>query len=51
MIWAPLIAFAQVYIGVHYPLDVLAGALLGSLYGLLMATVFNKRFGFPTFDK
>lgn len=28
-IWAALIAYAQVYVGVHYPLDVLAGALLG----------------------
>jgi len=51
MVWAPLIAFAQVYIGVHYPFDVLAGAALGSLYGLLMGSVFNKRFGFTTFDK
>jgi undecaprenyl-diphosphatase len=28
-IWAALIAYAQVYVGVHYPLDVLAGGLLG----------------------
>jgi undecaprenyl-diphosphatase len=50
LVWAPLIAFAQVYVGVHYPLDVIAGAILGSLYGISMATLFNKRFGFPTFD-
>lgn len=29
--WAALIAYAQVYVGVHYPLDVLAGGLLGCL--------------------
>lgn len=28
-LWASLIAYAQVYVGVHYPLDVLVGAILG----------------------
>lgn len=28
-LWAALIAYSQVYVGVHYPLDVLVGALLG----------------------
>lgn len=27
--WAASIAIAQVYVGVHYPLDVIAGAMLG----------------------
>ena len=34
-LWAALIAFAQVYVGVHYPLDVLAGSVLGILIGVL----------------
>lgn len=33
LLWAGLISFAQVYVGVHYPFDVFAGALLGSLIG------------------
>lgn len=30
-VWAALIAYAQVYVGVHYPLDVLAGGFLGCI--------------------
>jgi undecaprenyl-diphosphatase len=51
LVWAPLIAFAQVYIGVHYPSDVMAGAMVGTIYGLFMGHYFNKRFGFTTFDR
>lgn len=32
--WAFAIAFSQVYVGVHYPLDVAAGALLGVCIGM-----------------
>ena len=49
-IWAGLIAYAQVYVGVHYPFDVLAGTLLGLLIGTLTGSVFNKRYGFAIFD-
>lgn len=33
LLWAASIALAQVYVGVHYPLDIAMGALLGSLIG------------------
>ena len=49
--WAACIAYAQVYVGIHYPLDVLGGALLGLIFGLFMAMLFNKKFGFANFDK
>ncbi len=34
--WALIVSFAQVYVGVHFPLDVIAGALFGSLLGVVM---------------
>ena len=33
---ATVIAFSRVYVGVHYPLDVLAGAVLGVAIGLVV---------------
>jgi undecaprenyl-diphosphatase len=32
-IWAALISIAQVYVGLHYPLDILGGAILGMIIG------------------
>jgi membrane-associated phospholipid phosphatase len=43
--WAVLIAYAQVYIGVHFPLDVIGGALLGVLIGYVLGRIFNKKIG------
>ena len=48
--WAAAICYAQVYVGVHYPLDVLVGALLGLAFGITTGTLFNKRFGLAIFD-
>lgn len=33
LIWAALIAFSQVYVGVHYPGDVLGGGIVGAFLG------------------
>lgn len=35
-LWAFSISFAQVYVGVHFPVDVTAGAVLGALIGYLV---------------
>ncbi|MBE7177783.1 MAG: phosphatase PAP2 family protein [Mucilaginibacter polytrichastri] len=40
--WASLICFAQVYVGVHFPVDVLTGAVLGSLIGAFFAWIFKR---------
>lgn len=46
-VWASLVAFSQVYVGVHYPIDVLAGALLGIAAGYATASVYRINFGWP----
>ncbi len=40
-IWAFLIGYAQVYVGKHYPGDILVGALLGTLVGFLFSILFR----------
>lgn len=35
-VWAGMISLAQVYVGLHYPLDVLCGGILGGLIGWLL---------------
>jgi len=40
ILWAGSISFAQVYVGVHFPIDVTCGALYGSFVGWLMSRLF-----------
>ncbi|MEO6735857.1 MAG: phosphatase PAP2 family protein [Ginsengibacter sp.] len=44
-IWASLISYTQVYVGVHFPADVICGALAGLITGYLPAQIFNKKIG------
>lgn len=41
-LWAGSIAYGQVYVGVHYPTDVIFGALLGALIAYIMAKVYLR---------
>jgi undecaprenyl-diphosphatase len=40
--WAIVIAFSQVYVGVHYPLDVIVGGLLGCFIAFLYFKVYEQ---------
>ncbi len=42
LFWATSISLGQVYVGVHYPLDIFCGAVLGSCMGYLGAFVLKK---------
>jgi undecaprenyl-diphosphatase len=41
-IWASVIAYSQVYVGVHFPSDVLVGGFLGMLFGWIAARIANQ---------
>jgi len=47
--WAALIAFSQVYVGVHYPGDVFGGMVLGAAIGWWTAVTWKRRFLFQGF--
>ena len=42
LFWALLVAYSRIYLGVHYPLDVLSGGLAGALLGWLFARLFFR---------
>ena len=40
-LWAFISSYSRIYIGFHYPGDILCGALLGILIGLILWKVFQ----------
>jgi undecaprenyl-diphosphatase len=40
--WATLVAFSRIYLGVHYPLDILCGGIYGALCGYSVLLIFKK---------
>lgn len=42
LIWAGVISFAQVYVGVHFPLDVTVGSFLGITIGTINGLIYNR---------
>ena len=42
-LWAGSIAYGQVYVGVHYPLDIFCGTILGCGIGYMVASFYNRR--------
>jgi undecaprenyl-diphosphatase len=40
IIWASVISYSRIYLGVHYPGDVLCGAIIGAFIGLSMYRIF-----------
>lgn len=42
LFWAALVSYSRVYLGVHYPGDILGGAILGSLWGGIWYFIFHQ---------
>jgi undecaprenyl-diphosphatase len=50
-VWAGVIAFAQIYVGVHYPLDIVGGTIIGLISGFTMAKAYIKWAGPMSFKQ
>ncbi len=42
LFWAFTISIAQIYVGLHYPLDILGGVILGAFIALCLANIFKS---------
>lgn len=40
LLWAAFVSYSRIYLGVHYPLDIIVGGLYGSLCGFLVYRLF-----------
>jgi len=44
-VWATLISYSRIYVGVHYPGDVLGGMLLGCAIAVVVYLVYQQMEG------
>ena len=41
-VWAAVVAYSRIYLGVHFPIDILVGAFVGSLLGVVFSALAKK---------
>jgi undecaprenyl-diphosphatase len=42
LIWAAIVAYSRIHLGVHYPIDIVCGALCGILFGWIYTKIAFK---------
>lgn len=43
-IWASVVSYSRIYIGVHYPIDIIFGSTFGIFSGFLFSSILNKKY-------
>ncbi|MEA1847981.1 phosphatase PAP2 family protein [Chryseobacterium sp. MHB01] len=41
-VWAAIISYSRIYLGVHFPIDILVGAFVGTLLGVVFSALARK---------
>ncbi|OCA76300.1 phosphoesterase [Chryseobacterium artocarpi] len=41
-VWAIVVSYSRIYLGVHFPIDILVGAFVGSLLGVIFGALTKK---------
>ncbi|MBU3715088.1 MAG: phosphatase PAP2 family protein [Ferruginibacter sp.] len=42
-----MIGYGQIYVGVHFPADIIGGVILGWIIGKITASVYINKWGLP----
>jgi undecaprenyl-diphosphatase len=44
LLWATIVSYSRIYLGVHYPLDIIGGALLGAGFAYLLFKLYQSKY-------
>jgi undecaprenyl-diphosphatase len=44
LLWASIVCYSRIYLGVHFPLDIIGGALLGTIIAVFLYSVYSQTF-------
>ncbi|MCX8472583.1 MAG: phosphatase PAP2 family protein [Sediminibacterium sp.] len=50
-LWAALICYGQIYVGVHFPFDIIVGAILGLIFGNIIYNFFLQKSFYKNISK
>jgi len=40
-LWAFIVAYSRIYVGVHYPFDIITGGIIGTILGFLLYSIYG----------